>query len=86
MAKILSHIRQRNGSSKIVKKIVLLEEVATQIRKGKYFRIMKIIKNASGKTILKITKAEWQKIGQEQEWIPSPYESPEQRDDPRTHS
>jgi len=27
---------------------------------------MKLTKNASGKTILKITKDEWQKIGQEQ--------------------
>ena len=29
---------------------------------------MKLIKSASGKTQLKITKSEWQKIGQEHYW------------------
>tara|TARA_Y100000310_G_scaffold72876_2_gene69050 strand:- start:16395 stop:16682 length:288 start_codon:yes stop_codon:yes gene_type:complete len=30
---------------------------------------MKLIKNASGKTQLKLSKSEWQKIGKEQGWI-----------------
>tara|TARA_Y100000310_G_C20684255_1_gene817977 strand:+ start:376 stop:681 length:306 start_codon:yes stop_codon:yes gene_type:complete len=29
---------------------------------------MKLTKNASGKTVLKMTKAEWQKIGHENRW------------------
>jgi len=29
---------------------------------------MKLIKNASGKTQLKLSKSEWQKIGKEQGW------------------
>ena len=38
---------------------------------------MKLIKKANGKTIIKISKVEWIKIGEEQEWgvMPNNYEA-----------